>query len=283
MRRIFVILFLVVLLTGPAYGEMYKWVDEKGTVHFTDDLSQVPMDRRPGTEIEKTPKEASPSNEKRPSSVIPSVKPPEPAGIEVPLLRKHELLVTEVTLNGRAKRYFIVDTGASYTLINRQTAMELGITVDSQTPVIPIFTASDVILTPMVNLRAVRVGEAEAENVDVLIHNLPSGTAGLLGNSFLNRFKVVLDSVHGKMTLYPLKGEASPDRPGGYSRDFWTGQFRFYHRTLEELKRLGARYERQGNRFELTRINNTIRYFENQLDEFERKASLAGVPRHWRE
>jgi len=30
--------------------------------------------------------------------------------------------------------------------------------------------------------------------------------------------------------------------------------------------------------FELTRVNNAIRYFENQLSEFERKASFAGVP-----
>lgn len=273
----------VLALSGLAHGELYKWVDEKGTVHFTDDLTQVPTAHRPGTEIQKTPREAPVSTERKPPSSVPSLKAPEPTGMEVPLFRKHELLLTEVTLNGRVRRYFIVDTGASFTLINRQTAKELGITVDGQTPVLPIFTASDVILTPMVNLRAVRAGEAEAENVDVLIHDLPSGTSGLLGNSFLNRYKVVLDSVHGKMTLYPLKGEASPDRPGGYSRDFWTGQFRFYHRTLEELKRLNAKYQKQGDRSEQTRIHNTIRYFENQLDELEQKASLAGVPRHWRE
>lgn len=282
MKKAWVILCMFVL-SGLAHGELYKWVDEKGTVHFTDDLSQVPMAHRPGTEVKKTVKETPLPNEGKPSPPIPSVKLSEPVGIEVPLFRKHELLLAEVTLNGRVRRYFIVDTGASFTLINRQTAKELGITVDGETPVLPIFTASDVILTPLVNLRTMRVGEAEAENVDVLIHDLPSGTSGLLGNSFLSRYKVVLDSVHGKITLYPQKGEASPDRPGGYSRDFWTGQFRFYHRTLEELKRLSARYQKQGDRSEQTRIRNTIRYFENQLEEFERRASLAGVPRHWRE
>jgi len=124
----------------------------------------------------------------------------------------------------------------------------------------------------------------KAENVDVLIHNLPGGSAGLLGNSFLSKFKVVLDSVNRKMTLHPVQGTPSPDRPGGYSRDFWVGQFRFYNRVLEELKKAKQRYEgRGGSSSELVRVNNAIRYFENQLDELERKASFAGVPRNWRQ
>jgi hypothetical protein len=127
------------------------------------------------------------------------------------------------------------------------------------------------------------VGEAEVENVDVLVHNMPSDSAGLLGNSFLNKFKVVIDSVNGKMTLHSMQGVPSPGRPGGYGRDFWVSQFRFYNRVLDELKRIKQRYEGRGSSSELTRVNNAIRYFENQLNEFERKASFAGVPRNWRE
>jgi hypothetical protein len=32
----------LVIVISPSYGEMYKWVDEKGTIHFADDLSNVP-------------------------------------------------------------------------------------------------------------------------------------------------------------------------------------------------------------------------------------------------
>jgi clan AA aspartic protease (TIGR02281 family) len=176
-----------------------------------------------------------------------------------------------------------VDTGASFTLINRPTARELGITIDENTPFIPIFTASSLIFTPLVTLQSIRVGEAEVENVDVLIHDMPSDSAGLLGNSFLNKFRVTLDSVNGKMTLYSMQGTASPDRPGGYGRDFWVSQFRFYYRILEELRKIKQKYEGRGSSSELTRVNNAIRYFENQLSEFERKASFAGVPRNWRQ
>jgi hypothetical protein len=134
-----------------------------------------------------------------------------------------------------------------------------------------------------VTLQSIRVGEAEVENVDVLIHDMPSDSAGLLGNSFLNKFKVTLDSVNGKMTLYSMQGTASPDRPGGYGRDFWVSQFRFYYRVLEDLRNIKQRYEGRRSSSELTRVNNAIRYFENQLSEFERKASFAGVPRNWRQ
>ncbi|MDO9351162.1 MAG: DUF4124 domain-containing protein, partial [Deltaproteobacteria bacterium] len=35
-------LIILILFVTPCYGEMYKWVDEKGTLHFADDLSKVP-------------------------------------------------------------------------------------------------------------------------------------------------------------------------------------------------------------------------------------------------
>ena len=283
MRLILLCIALLAILILPGYAEMYKWVDDKGTVHFTDDLSTIPEKYREDAETRKPSKEISTSQPKeKPKPFLPA-KSAEPDGISVDLVRKHELLLAEVVLNGRIRQYFIVDTGASFTLINKSTARELGITVDESTPFIPIFTASSLIFTPLVTLSSIRVAEAEVENVDVLIYNMPSESAGLLGNSFLNKFKVVLDSMNGKMTLYSMQGTPSPDRPGGYGRDYWVGQFRFYNRNLEQLKNLKAKIEGKGASGELLRVNNAIRYFENQLNELERKASFAGVPRNWRQ
>jgi clan AA aspartic protease (TIGR02281 family) len=267
----------------PSYGDMYKYVDEKGTVHFVDDISKIPEKYQPDAELRKAPQEISTPERKGTPSASPVPKTSEPEGVEVNLLRRHELLLAEVFLNSRVRQYFIVDTGASFTLINWQTAKDLDLIVNENTPFIPIFTASQLILTPLVTLKSIRVGNAEVENVDVLIHNLPTNSAGLLGNSFLNKFRVTLDSINGKMTLLSMQGVASPDRPGGYGRDYWVGQFRFYHHNLAELKSLKAKYENQGKRSELNRVNNAIRYFETQLSELERKASFAGVPRNWRD
>ena len=283
MKMTIFFIFILTISVCPVYGEMYKWVDEKGTVHFTDDISSIPEQYREKVEERKTPKEIpSPERQEKPAS-SPMTKAPEPEGFEVNLLRRHELLLAEVVLNSRVREYFVVDTGASFTLINWQTARELGLNINESTPFIPIFTASQLIFTPLVTLSSIRVGSAEVENVEVLIHNLPTASAGLLGNSFLSKFRVVLDSVNGKMTLFSTKGVASADRPGGYGRDYWAGQFRFYNRNLADLRKMKARYESQGTHTELNRVNNAIRYFENQLSELERRASSVGVPRNWRD
>ena len=58
-----------------AFGqEVYKWVDEKGTAHFTDDLGLVPEKYRDQILTEKRPKEPTPSPS--PSLSPPPFEPP---------------------------------------------------------------------------------------------------------------------------------------------------------------------------------------------------------------
>jgi clan AA aspartic protease (TIGR02281 family) len=286
MRFIITLIIILAVLVSSSYGEMYKWVDEKGTVHFTDDLSNIPEKYREGAETRKPSKEIRPPEMEDKSLPSPPSEAPKPSvseGAEVDLLRRGEIWITEVLLNQRVRKHLVVDSGASFMLINPEIARELDITVNENTPLIPMTTVSGYILVPLVTLRSVQVGKAEAENIEAVIYTLPSGGGGLLGNSFLNKFRVTLDSIQGKMTLYSMQGEPSPDRPGGYGRDFWMGQFRFYNRVVEDLKKVKQRYEKSGGGSELTRVNNAIRYFENQLSELERRASFAGVPRNWRQ
>lgn len=42
MMKYFLLLLFILFLTDCAYGQVYKWVDEKGVVHFTDDIVQIP-------------------------------------------------------------------------------------------------------------------------------------------------------------------------------------------------------------------------------------------------
>jgi clan AA aspartic protease (TIGR02281 family) len=198
LKHLILTLTVFISIVLPIYGEVYKWVDEKGTIHFADDLSNIPERYRREAEKRNAPKE-SPHTEVKEKPALPAAVSitTDPEGIEVNLIRKHELWLTQVVLNGRVSRYFIVDSGASFTLINKQTANELGLTVDENTPFIPVSTVSGVILTPLVTLKLVQVGKAELENVEALIYTMPSENEGLLGNSFLNKFRVVIDSVNG--------------------------------------------------------------------------------------
>ena len=47
-KILFILLFL--FLTQLSFAEVYKWVDEKGGVHFTDDILQIPEKYRPQIE-----------------------------------------------------------------------------------------------------------------------------------------------------------------------------------------------------------------------------------------
>jgi Tfp pilus assembly protein PilO len=50
MKRILVTILFTFLISQLSFAGIYKWVDEKGTVHFTDDMTQVPEKYRPKAE-----------------------------------------------------------------------------------------------------------------------------------------------------------------------------------------------------------------------------------------
>ena len=278
---VLVVILIIPMSSFIARAQVYKWTDEKGNIYFTDDDSKIPEKYRTDAESRKVPKEATTPSIETKSPSLPAAKAPESQEFQVHLSRRGGTWETEVILNGKVKRTLIVDTGASFVLIDGQTAKELDVTVGEDTPIIPMATASGWGFVPLVTLKSVRVGEAEVQNVEAVILTMPSG-GGLLGNTFLNKFGVNIDSTNEKMTLSPTEGKPSLDLPGGHSKDYWVSQFRFYNQVLADLNRAKMYYQRQGKGPELRRVDNAIQYFENQLNEWERRASIAGVPRNWR-
>jgi clan AA aspartic protease (TIGR02281 family) len=278
---VLVVILIILMIPSAARAQVYKWTDEKGNIYFTDDDSKIPEKYRTDAESRKVPKEVTIPSVETKSPPLPAEKAPESQGFQVPLTRKGGTWETEVILNGKVKKSFIVDTGASFVVIDGQTAKELDVAVDENTPIMPMSTASDWGFVPLVTLKSVRVGEAEMQNVEAVILTMPSG-GGLLGNTFLNKFGVHIDSTNEKMSLSPTEGKPSLDHPGGHSKDYWVSQFSFYNKVLADLNRARMYYQRQGKGPELRRVDNAIQYFENQLNEWDRRASNAGVPRNWR-
>ncbi len=100
MQTVLIAALTIGLLTIPFLGhaEVYKWIDDKGDVHFTDDYSNIPEKYRPVAETKRfpqDPKETSPSNvEKKPTPALapkvsePAVqkKVPEPPVQKTPLV-----------------------------------------------------------------------------------------------------------------------------------------------------------------------------------------------------
>jgi len=70
MKKIVLLVIIGLMLSSTAIGqEVYRWVDEKGTVHLTDDLSLVPEKYRGQFQKERPPEEPPPTQPTPPQSI----------------------------------------------------------------------------------------------------------------------------------------------------------------------------------------------------------------------
>ncbi len=60
MRAIIIFLLLLCLPNAVSSGEVYRWVDDQGVSHFTDDFSTVPEGYRSQAEVRETKGESTP-------------------------------------------------------------------------------------------------------------------------------------------------------------------------------------------------------------------------------
>jgi clan AA aspartic protease (TIGR02281 family) len=107
-------------------------------------------------------------------------------------------------LNGSLQQDFIIDTGASMSTIPFATARQLGLSIDSQTPIRKIYTAGGVLEAPEVVLSSITVQGWESRSINALILDIPDqGSWGLLGLNYLRRFRMDLQTDNGLLVLEP--------------------------------------------------------------------------------
>lgn len=131
-----------------------------------------------------------------------SLGEPALATTRVPFQTRGASVLVPARINGQQIGYFILDTGATFTTISQLVADTVGIASSGGT--VRLATASGVIQAPLTLLEEVDVGGAVARHVPAVIHDLPNAPptiVGLLGLSFLERFRVNLDLTSGLLTL----------------------------------------------------------------------------------
>jgi len=128
---------------------------------------------------------------------------PTVAVVSMPIQRRGTSILVPARVNGQSVGVFILDTGATYTSLNTALARQLGVsTVGTST--VRLATANGTIQAPLALLDEVDIGGAVARHVPTVVHDLPGmppGIVGLLGMSFLERFRVNLDISSGLLTL----------------------------------------------------------------------------------
>ena len=97
----------------------------------------------------------------------------------------------------------ILDTGAVYTVIAWDVAKDIGYDPAVSKRRMPIVTANGVIEAPLITVERIQVAELRAEAVDVVCHDIPeiAGIEGLLGLSFLQHFRTLIDYTTGILEI----------------------------------------------------------------------------------
>jgi hypothetical protein len=277
-------LLLSALLAAPTEaGELYRWMDERGRAHFTDDLTRVPSRYR-----DRAMQSAFPDSRvtmpAAPAAPAPAAEPPipEPATRHVIQVEKAGLEVTvAATLNGRLTVPFTVDTGAMINTLPRPVAEELGLlSEDEGRRVVVVGVSGEPMVVPIVRLRQVDVGGAIVEDLDAAV--LETLHVGLLGMPFFRHFRVSLDPVAGSMELEKVDLSKIEGLYGGYPESYWRGSFRTVAHQLDAIEK----YRRQiPPVFEHLheKLDSAERYWRSEGERLDVEASRAGVPRAWRE
>ncbi|MDW7711473.1 MAG: TIGR02281 family clan AA aspartic protease [Deferrisomatales bacterium] len=175
---------LLLWAAAAAQAQIYRWTDEKGTVHFTDNLHSVPPDRRG---------QATALPEGEPHAAVPRAIPLEQADIGY---------VVEARLNGHALVRLVVDTGASSTVVSPEVAQRLGLTVRTEPPVL-VRTAGGTVRAGLAQVAEIEVGGRRAGPLQVVVHDAVPGADGLLGMNFLALFRVELRADEPALLLSP--------------------------------------------------------------------------------
>ena len=190
--------WIVLAAMLPVYGhalpagaaEYFRWVDDKGVTHMTDNFHNVPPKDR-----ERVKRFATPET---PRIAEPPPKAP-PHKASIPIERHGHVVVIEAMLNNKRSAKFVVDTGASYTLISNAVARDLAIDVGAGTKTLPFQTANGLINAPITSLESISVGGMEIRDLVTAVHDaVPDPqVAGLLGLNFLSNFRMDIDTQKG--------------------------------------------------------------------------------------
>ncbi len=267
-RLLFLAALLVLLTSSSLAQDIYKWKDEKGKWHFSNfppsgrEVERLKVRRTapklpPGKSPQSGPEE--PQDDSKPQQFV------------IPFTRDGNAIIVQALVNGRGTVEFMLDTGASLTIIPLAQAQKLGID-PKRGDLFPITGVGGVVLVPVVEIESIKVGGAEARNLQVAIHGFKG--RGLLGMDFLSNFRVDINNAQNQLELTSQPGDHE-----GYALEWWQRKFRSYYMIRREVENFRT-WTRSPLHWKVA--NRVIRALDKRIADLEIRASRAGVPRKFR-
>ena len=263
---------------------IFSYKDDKGAIHFTDDISRVPEEFR-NAENSFLKRNESHQTHRTTPAPLPS-KPVEAVfshleEVKVPLtpVSGRNFLV-DVILNGRVKAKLMLDTGASFITLSEKIGRKLGVVNNGFSAEIPFNTAGGEEWMPLVALQTVSAGEAQSQLVEASIGKQIKDIDGLLGMSFLGDYRFEIDRINKLLTLRPpnKKGETTWE---GKSGNWWKNRFDYYDTSVKGFFNRARKMQRKGHR-KATNMMKTAEFYKDLKQKLENRAMVLGVPEKYK-
>jgi hypothetical protein len=125
------------------------------------------------------------------------------ADVTVPLEPGLGVWITPVIVNGTHTGRFLVDTGSSVTVVSPAFARVLGVAPQGPSERVELQTLAGRTAGPSAIVASLRVGSAEVRDAPIVLHDPGSGLDGILGNTFLGRYRMTVDGDRRQLHLRP--------------------------------------------------------------------------------
>jgi hypothetical protein len=189
----FILIFM--LLPAQALGDIYYWIDDQGTQHYTTRLESIPEPYR-----SKAIPLPLPTSPPVPPEVTPRSSPKGAAKIS--FMPGSPILVS-AKINGSGPITLILDTGADRTMVAPSALSRLGISFENALRGV-VRGISGANYAEAVWVNSVEIEEAKVGPLLIIAHDADlKGADGLLGRDFLANFNVTIDSKERVVTLTP--------------------------------------------------------------------------------
>jgi len=188
--------FLIfMLLPAQALGDIYYWVDDQGTQHYTTRLESIPESYR---------SKAIPLSLPTSPPVPPEITPrSSPTGVTKISFMPGSPVLVSAKINGSGPITLILDTGADRTMVAPSVLSRLGISFENALRGV-VRGVTGVSYAEAVWVNSVEIEEAKVGPLLIIAHDADlKGAEGLLGRDFLANFNVTIDSKERIVTLAP--------------------------------------------------------------------------------
>ena len=278
------VLFVVFCVVQGSLAGIFSYRDDKGAIHFTDDISKIPKQYRNREQGVRKHREARGAYRATPQPSVAIELPGSVSSngeVQVPLIPVGGgNFLIETVLNGRVKARLMLDTGASLITLTEEIGNKLGISPYFNSAELPFNTAGGEDWMPLVALEMVAVGSAETRLVEASINSHIKEIDGLLGMSFLGDFRFEIDRTNKLLTLKSSQNKDElvwDGKPGNW----WKSRFEHYDTTIKGYTSRASFLQRRGHA-KAPNMQKTVEFYKDLRQKLETRASISGLPNRFR-